>query len=174
MVVETRKIYTTVAIVALVGLLFSCVAGAVAGGVAGFLVGQRQGRLVAERVVSGSVGAAQQAIPVPTPGVELHPGPFAAPRQAPSDVAGALVVEVVSGTPADQAGLQAGDVIVAIDSTPVNAIHQLPDVIAQYQPGDQVTVHFWRDGRQQAVTVGLGTNPDNSGQAYLGIYFEMQ
>jgi membrane-associated protease RseP (regulator of RpoE activity) len=172
LLVETRKIYTTVVIVAVVGLLFSCVAGALAGGLAGFLVGQRQARLVAERTLSGNLGIlpkiqqlpgqGQQAVPVPVPGT------------APSGIAGAAIVSVVPGTPAEQAGLQAGDVIVAIDRTPVDANHPLPDVIAQYQPGDRVTIEFWRDNQQQSVTVRLGTNPDNASMAYLGIYFEMQ
>jgi membrane-associated protease RseP (regulator of RpoE activity) len=174
MVVETKKVYTTVIVIAVVGLLFSCVAGALAGGVAGLLLGQRQGRLAAERTLSGNLGAMPRIEQVPVPRQDEHPVPFTTPEQAPSDVTGALVVEVVSGTPAEQAGLQSGDVIVAIDNTPVNAIHPLPDVIGQYQPGDRVTVHLSRGGQQQSVTVRLGNNPSNPGQAYLGIYFEMQ
>jgi membrane-associated protease RseP (regulator of RpoE activity) len=166
MVVETNRIYTTVIVIAVVGLLFSCIFGAVAGGVAGLFLGQRQGRLAAERAMSENV--------ITVPRIEQAPFPFATPRQTPSSVTGALIVEVVSGTPAEQAGLQAGDVITSIDNTPVNAVHQLPDVIAQYQPGDRVTIHLTRGNQQLSVTVRLGTNPDNPGQAYLGIYYEMQ
>lgn len=171
---ETKRIYTTVAIVALVGLLFSCVAGAVAGGVAGFVVGRNQGRIAAQQAVGASSGVMPWMEQVPVPRQDEQPAPFTTPRQAPSGATGALIVEVVSGTPAEQAGLQAGDLIVAVDNIPVNATHPLPDVIAQYQPGDQATVHFWRGNEQQSVTVRLGSNPSGSGQAYLGIYFEMQ
>jgi predicted metalloprotease with PDZ domain len=163
LVVETeRKIYTTVVIVALVGLLFSCVAGALAGGVAGFLVGQRQGRIAAEQAVSGAVQV--------MPRFRQLPG-FGA---TPSGVEGALIVDVVSGTPASEAGLQAGDVIVAIDRTPVDGNHPLGDVIGQYQPGDRVTVQYWRGEQQESVTVRLTQNPEVAGTPYLGVYFEMQ
>jgi S1-C subfamily serine protease len=161
--VETeKKIYTTVVIVALVGLLFSCIAGAVAGGVAGFLVGQRQARIVAERAVSGSVQV--------MPRLRQLPG-FGA---TPSGIEGALIVDVVSGTPASEAGLQVGDVIVAIDRTPVDANHPLGDVIGQYQPGDRITVQYWRGDQQESVTVRLAENPRTAGAPYLGVYFEMQ
>jgi membrane-associated protease RseP (regulator of RpoE activity) len=170
--VETKKIYTTVVIVAVVGLLFSCVAGALAGGMAGFLVGRRQGRIAAEQALSGNMGILPRIQQLPGQGQQAVPVPV--PQTAPSGIEGAVIVNVVPGTPAEQAGLQAGDIIVAIDRTPVNTNHPIADVIAQYQPGDRVTIEFWRDNQQQSITVKLGANPDNAGMAYLGIYFEMQ
>jgi membrane-associated protease RseP (regulator of RpoE activity) len=169
-----KKMYTIVVVVALVGLVFSCVAGALAGGVAGFFVGQRQGRIAAERALSGGLGVMPRVEEVPGSGQGQEPVPFPGPRAVPSSVEGALVVNVVSDTPADQAGLQVGDVIVAVDRTPVNGNHPLPDVIGQYQPGDRVTIHFWRGDGEQSVTVKLAAHPDDASKAYLGVYFEMQ
>jgi S1-C subfamily serine protease len=161
-----KKVYTTVAIVVLVGLVFSCVIGALAGGVTGFVVGQRQARVAVERALQGRLGV------VPEQGET--PVPFPVPQgQIPQRAFGALIVDVVSGTPAEQAGLKEGDVIVAIDRTALGPSQSLPATIAQYQPGDRITVHFWRGNQERAVQVTLAENPDNPGQAYLGVYFEM-
>jgi S1-C subfamily serine protease len=144
-----QKTYIVVALVVVAALLLGCIAGALMGGAAGFLIGRRQAR----NVVAGA----------------LESRPFALPMVR----EGALVTSVVAGSPAEQAGLQANDLIFAIDRTPVDQNHALPDVIAQYQPGDRVTVRFWRGGEEQSVQVKLGQNPDNPGQAYLGIFFRM-
>jgi S1-C subfamily serine protease len=90
----------------------------------------------------------------------------------PAGTEGTIVVEVIRDTPAYEAGLQAGDIILAIDRMPVDAWHTLPDAIRQYEPGDRITVRFWRAGQIESVRVKLGEHPDNPGQAYLGIYFE--
>jgi len=155
---ERRKIYIVVAVIGLVAVLFSCIFGAMAGGVAGFLTGQRQGEIAAQRTLEGSVGS--------MPWVEEAPWPQPRP-----DVEGALVVEVVADTPAAEAGLQAGDIITAIDHTPIDANHDLADIVQQYQPGDRVTIHFLRRNAAESVRVELGTDPDNARQPYLGVYF---
>jgi putative serine protease PepD len=167
-----KKIYTTVVIVTLVGLLFSCIVGALAGGVAGFLVGQRQGRVAAERALGEGFSMMPGMHQVPSPWQDEVPVPKPGPGTSPANIEGALVLDVVPGTPADNAGLQAGDIITAIDRTPVDATHLLPDVIGQYRPGDRVTVRFWRGDQEESATVRLTANPDDAGKAYLGIYFE--
>jgi len=75
--------------------------------------------------------------------------------------------------PAEQAGLRVGDVILAIDRTPINRMHPLADVISQYEPGDRITLRLQRDGEEQSVRVILGEHPDRAGWPYLGIRFEM-
>lgn len=80
---------------------------------------------------------------------------------------------MISGSPAADAGLEAGDIITAVDRIPVDQDHSLPDVIGQYQPGDRVTIHFWRTGEEDAALVELAEHPDNAAQAYLGVYFAM-
>lgn len=89
-----------------------------------------------------------------------------------SEVFGALLVEVVAGTAADRAGLQPGELIVAVDGMPMDATHSLADLIGSYQPGDRVTLEVWRPGEYpdelQAV---LGENPDQPGAPQLGVTF---
>jgi S1-C subfamily serine protease len=87
-------------------------------------------------------------------------------------VSGALVTSVVADSPAEQAGLQEGDRIVAVDGQEVNAENSLADLIGAHAPGDQVTLEIERATEEtQEVTVQLGENPDNAGTAYLGVQY---
>jgi S1-C subfamily serine protease len=96
----------------------------------------------------------------------------AQPVPVPLQGQGALVVEVLPGTPAKSVQLQVGDLIVAIDRTPVDNDHPLPAIMSLYEPGDRVTIQFSRAGQRQRVQVRLAEHPDIPGQAYLGIRFE--
>ena len=90
--------------------------------------------------------------------------------------AGALVSKVIQGGPADDAGLQAGtqqiefqvvrataggDVIVAVDGHKIVGETDLPELIAQHEPGDTVTLDIIRDGHHQSVDVTLGERPQS-------------
>jgi S1-C subfamily serine protease len=57
---------------------------------------------------------------------------------------GAVVVSVVSGSPADQAGIKLGDVIVRFDSRDVTSSEDLQSDVESAQPGEQITVELWR------------------------------
>jgi S1-C subfamily serine protease len=72
---------------------------------------------------------------------------------------GATVVDVGAGTPAAGAGLQAGDVIVALDNTPINDPDDLSEAIGAKKPGDRVTVTYNRAGARRTAQVNLGTRP---------------
>ncbi len=66
---------------------------------------------------------------------------------------------IVPGGPADQAGLQAGDIITAIDGTALDATHPLDLVTSQHAPGDSIQVDVLRNGQTVHLTVVLGTRP---------------
>lgn len=72
---------------------------------------------------------------------------------------GALITEVVPGSPADEAGLQVGDSIVAIDDTPVTGRAGLVAVIRSCSPGDEVTIEVRRGGREITMTATLSERP---------------
>jgi S1-C subfamily serine protease len=173
--VEKRKNLTAVVIaIAIVGLLLSCVAGALAGGVAGFLVARREARSVAAGAVEGSLPQRLlRQMPWLEEGVPL-PTPEAGDEYPLLGMRGALITEVLVGTPAEAAGLRAGDIITAVDQTPVNPLHELSDVLAQYEPGDRVTLTIWRAGESETVRVVLGEAPDAAGTPYLGIRYGMR
>jgi serine protease Do len=71
-------------------------------------------------------------------------------------IAGAVVAEVESGAPADQAGIRPEDVIVAVNDIPVNTSSELTSRLARYQPGERVTLSVVRNGRTLQVPVRLG------------------
>ena len=66
---------------------------------------------------------------------------------------------IVAGGPADQAGLQAGDIITAVDGTALDATHPLDMVTSQYAPGTSVRLDVLRNGQSTQLTVVLGTRP---------------
>jgi len=72
---------------------------------------------------------------------------------------GAEVTSVVSGSPADKAGLKAGDVITAIDGNAVASADDLTAAVGAHKPGDSITVSLTRNGSTQKVTVTLGVRP---------------
>jgi S1-C subfamily serine protease len=92
---------------------------------------------------------------------------------------GGLVSEVVSGGPAEEAGLRGGgdklrfqaaqyrtggDVILQVDGRDVVSPNDLGEIIATYQPGDTVTLTVLRGGEREQVELTLGKRPDDSSE----------
>ncbi len=68
---------------------------------------------------------------------------------------GAYVTQVVANSPADQAGLRRGDIILQIGDHPIDATHSYLNALFAYRPGDRVTVKIWREGQVLEVQVTL-------------------
>ncbi len=68
---------------------------------------------------------------------------------------GAYVAEVIEGLPAEKAGIQVGDVIVAVAGEEVTLEHDLRNRIYFHKPGDQVTLDVLRDGEMMRIEVTL-------------------
>ena len=68
---------------------------------------------------------------------------------------GAIVSDVTAGSPASKAGLQPGDVILALNGRPVDSSNDLRNHIAPLGPGAKVDLQVFRDGRQRDVTAVL-------------------
>lgn len=167
---DRTRIYVIVGIIAVAGLLLSVILGAVAGGVAGYFIGREQARAVA-RSELGALGQRmpeQGAVPTPTPSPEQTP--FTPPRvEIPGF--GALLTAVTPDTPADKAGLRAGDIIVAVDDERVTLATDLAEIIRRYKPGDEVRITYRRDGKEKTVRVTLGQHPDDPNRPYLGVTY---
>jgi S1-C subfamily serine protease len=71
---------------------------------------------------------------------------------------GALVLEVVAGSPSDRAGIAVGDVIVEIAGQEIDSPDAIGEVLADHDPDEQVpVVVVTPDGSRQTFTVTLGT-----------------
>jgi S1-C subfamily serine protease len=92
---------------------------------------------------------------------------------------GALISDVVDGSPADEAGLHGGsdettfqlqhvksggDVVIAVDGKPVFQNNDLSELIAAHKPGDTVTLEVLRGGDHADVDVKLGSRPADVNQ----------
>jgi S1-C subfamily serine protease len=73
---------------------------------------------------------------------------------------GAVLVEIVPGSPAEGAGLQRGDIVIAVDDAPVTSMPELAGRLQQHRPGDEVTLQIVRAGEERDVTVRLAERPD--------------
>lgn len=72
---------------------------------------------------------------------------------------GVGIVQVVSGSAADQAGLNPGDVILKMNGKPYNDAQALTKAIGGLKAGDKVTLEVWSQGAKRLVTVTLGSRP---------------
>jgi S1-C subfamily serine protease len=77
---------------------------------------------------------------------------------------GVVVSAVFQGTPADKAGLQAGDVITSIDGEAVSSPDELTKAIHALKPGRTVALQVSSSGREKLVTVKIGDAPSGFGQ----------
>lgn len=76
---------------------------------------------------------------------------------------GALVSEVVPGSPADKAGLQSGDVITEVDGAQVESVGTLRGLIALKKPGQSIALKVIREGKTIELTAEIAQNPDVEG-----------
>lgn len=71
------------------------------------------------------------------------------------EAAGATVREVVKDSPAEKAGLKAGDVITRVDADKISEPQDLFEKIGAHDPGDKVTITYLRDKKEGTATVTL-------------------
>jgi serine protease Do len=79
--------------------------------------------------------------------------------RSPSDLA--VVTEVGEGSPAAEAGLKPGDVIVKFNNRPVPRSQDFPATIADTPPGQKVSLAIIRDKKEQVVSVRIGALPED-------------
>jgi putative serine protease PepD len=72
---------------------------------------------------------------------------------------GAQVGSVSAGTPAEKAGLKAGDVITALDGKPITKADDLTAAVTAHAPNDKVTLTVTRGGKTLTIDVTLGARP---------------
>ncbi len=72
---------------------------------------------------------------------------------------GVLIARVVSNSPAAQAGLRAGDVILSVGDTPVKESAEVQQVVERSSVGQPLEITLRRNGREQTLTVRPGNLP---------------
>ena len=77
---------------------------------------------------------------------------------------GVLIGDVTAGTPAAQAGIERGDVILEVDGQKVDDSNQLKLRISQMSPGTSVKLRVLHDGSERTVTAKLAELPANLGR----------
>jgi serine protease Do len=78
---------------------------------------------------------------------------------------GALVAEVLPGSPAEKAGIQSGDVLTRFDGKSIESSSTLPVLVSLTDSGKSVNVELWRNGRSQTVSVKLESHGDKQAGA---------
>lgn len=77
---------------------------------------------------------------------------------------GALVAEVTAGSPAAKAGIERGDVILAVNGQQLETMNDLLKQVAALPVGRPATVTIFRDGKTREVTVEIGSLDDDHSQ----------
>lgn len=135
-------------IVISVGVTLVCVWCSLLSGIGGFMVG---GDLAAreERVKAQATQSVNSLLP-----------PL-----------GVLVIRTERGGPAALAGIDRGDVITAMNGTPIQDARDLRALLNAATPNTSVRLVLDRNGATKDVQVLLGSFPDDAQRAYLGIYY---
>ena len=72
---------------------------------------------------------------------------------------GSIIATVQPGSPAEEAGINEGDIVLAVDGEPVNGQAGLVAAIRDRSPGDTISVELVRDGERVTVTATLVARP---------------
>ncbi|MFN6945637.1 MAG: S1C family serine protease, partial [Cytophagaceae bacterium] len=76
-----------------------------------------------------------------------------------NDLSGVYVQEVNPGSAAEEAGLQNGDVIIAVEGNEVNSTSEVQEIVALERPGAELNITYKRNGSTNDTTVTL--KPEN-------------
>jgi membrane-associated protease RseP (regulator of RpoE activity) len=152
--------WATVILGALLALTMTCAISMVWGGMVGFALGRVS---APRRYIHRPAIEHFEFSPFPTLPDPLEPfesgrpwlGIYYEMRET-----GALVTGVFAGSPAEEAGIETGDVIARVDGRRVNRDLSLGDIIQSYRPGDIVELTILYEGGTRTVRVQLSARMD--------------
>lgn len=76
---------------------------------------------------------------------------------------GALIGEVISGSPAEKAGLKEDDIIMSVDDKDTPDFDKLKEIITTHKAGDTIKLKIWRDGKEAVIDITLGEKTKEEG-----------
>lgn len=74
------------------------------------------------------------------------------------DASGALVAQVIEGSPAEEAGIKPGDVVLFYDDKKIETMRDLPKLVALTRKGDEVDLKIWRNDSMKTLQVNVGSD----------------
>lgn len=83
-------------------------------------------------------------------------------------VPGVLIEDTIKGFPAHGV-LNSGDIIVAINGTPIKTLDDLNSFMKHTKPGDIIFIKILRAGKYEVVKLQLSENPQNPGRGFMGV-----
>ncbi len=163
---KTRNSNVWIVILVIVGLIGSFVVGGLTGGAVGWALGRR--------AMTRELCAPTWVEPERLEEIPPAPEPERAPME-PWMQSGALITQVVTDSPAEEAGLQVGEMITAVDGETLDSENELAELIGRRQPGQVVELTVvsrgrGRDSRKVRVTLD-GTIVDGREFGWLGIKY---
>ena len=121
----------------------------------GFALADRGGDRAATRSVGSSGGD-----PTPWLGVSIaNLTAKLAERMGLSQETGVVVLHVIDGSPADDAGLQRGDILASIDGASVDGVKDAVQAVQGAAPGDVLALEVQRDDATLSIDVTIGEHP---------------
>lgn len=99
------------------------------------------------KICRGYLGVGMQRVPLPESSQQQHGFP---------NQAGILIVSVDPGSAADQAGMLLGDVIIAVDQSPVESLQQMQALLGPQSVGQTLEIELLRGGQMQTVSAVVG------------------
>ena len=109
-----------------------------------------------------AIDTAKQILPALKSGQPIKRPYLGVSTGDPSTATGAVVAAVVAGGPAAEAGLRAGDRIVAVAGRRVTQSSDVSALVTAHDPGERIDVRVDRGGSERTLRVTLGTRPDGA------------
>jgi serine protease Do len=81
---------------------------------------------------------------------------------------GALIAAVTANSPAAEAGLKQGDVVLSFNGAEINQLRDLPRAVSATKPGASATMTVWRNGQKTELQAKVGEAPENPRVATAG------
>ena len=158
------------AVVVIIALAGGTCLGTAVGGLGGYLIGQQSARTPqlptgAPYIPPSPRESTPQPITPAPPDSKANPAPLTQPPT------GAWIRLVLPGSPAEKAGLRAGDIITHVDRMAVGEPKTLAEMIGEHRPGDRIELTIRRPLETREVVVELASHPTEAGAGYLGVRY---